>query len=240
MELARLEVEYNKVKNLKQYKNYTEPQLRQLAYRRAIEHQVDINSLFLDKNDRKEAQQLLKKYLDDYMPETVSDINTLGSILFLEIINFRLQQQLNKDKESNEDVDIKTVETIHKNLNQILILKESLGLTGVKKSSNVKSLEQKIALMRKQFRVWCDQNQASREVGCPYCKQQFLLMIRTDSWEAKKHPYFRDRVLGSVPLVNLYFKNRITKKDVANILECSEDYVDWLIEKWKLNPEFQK
>ena len=231
MDLNRIDVEYSKIKNLRQYKNFSEEDLRQVAYSRAIEYQIDVDTLFVNAEDKNLAKVLVRKYLDDYTPETVSDINTLRSILFLEILNGRLQDELNSAKENKESVDLRAVETIHKNLNQILVLKDSLGLTKDKKDGNVKSLDQKIKLMRKQFKVWLDNNQASREAVCPYCAQQFLLRIRMEHWEAQKHPFFKDRVLYNKPLVDLYLQNIITKDKLAEILECSPDYIDWVIEK---------
>ena len=231
MDLNRIEIEYSKIKNLRQYKNFSEEDLKRVAYNRAVEYQIDVDTLFVNAEDKKSAKVLVRKYLDDYTPETVSDINTLRSILFLEVLNGRLQDELNSAKEENHDMNLKTVETIHKNLNQILVLKGSLGLTKDKKSGNIKSLDQKISLMRKQFKVWMDNNQASREAVCPYCGQQFLLRIRMEHWEEQKHPFFKDRILYNKPLVDLYLQKIITREKLAEILECSPDYIDWVIEK---------
>ena len=156
MDLNRIEIEYSKIKNLRQYKNFSEEKLRQLAYNRAVEYQIDVDTLFVNSEDKKLAKVLVQKYLDDYTPETVADINTLRSLLFLEILNGRLQDELNLAKENEKDIDIKMVETIHKNLNQILVLKQSLGLTKDKKTGNAKSLDEKMKLMRKQFKVWLE------------------------------------------------------------------------------------
>ena len=237
MNLHRLQIEYNKIKNLRQYKNFSEEELKQVAFNRAIEYQVDVDSLFTLDEDKKQAKNLLSKYLDDYTPETVSDINTLRSILFLEVLNGRLQDELNKDKESDHSTNARTVDTIHRNLNQILVLKDSLGLSKNKKDGNIKSVDQKIALMRKQFKVWRENNQASREAVCPYCGQQFLLRIRMEHWEEQKHPFFKDRILYNKPLIDLYLQKVITKEKLAEILECSPDYIDWVIDKiHKSNP----
>lgn len=231
MDENKVESEYNRIKNLKQYKNYTEEQLRSVAYNRAIELQVDIDDLFVDEEDKKKGKSLLKKYLNDYTPETISDINTLRSILFLEILTGRFQQELNKKHSDGQDIPIRTTETIHKNLNEILVLKDSLGLTKDKKTGTAKSIDHKIALMRKQFKAWLGENQASRQVVCPYCGQLFLLRIRMEHWEAQKHPFFQDRVLYNKPLVDLYLEGVVTKEKLAEILECSPDYIDWVISK---------
>jgi len=231
MDLTRIDIEFSKIKNLRQYKNFSEEDLRRIAYSRAVEYQIEVDTLFVNEEDKKIAKILVRKYLDDYTPETVSDINTLRSILFLEVLNGRLQDELNTAKENKEDINLKAVETIHKNLNQILVLKGSLGLTKDKKDGNIKSLDKKLAIMRKQFKVWMENNQASREAVCPYCAQQFLLRIRMEHWEEQKHPYFKDRILYNEPLVKLYLEGTITKEKLAEILETAPDYIDWMVEK---------
>ena len=47
-------------------------------------------------------------------------------------------------------------------------------------------------------------------------------------------------MLFSEHLVRLYLEKKITKEDVALILECSPDYIKWLIEKWKTNPKYKE
>jgi len=62
MDLSRTEIEYNKVKNLRQYKGLTEQELRNLAFKRAVEGLVDINSQLINDDEKKLAKSLLKKY----------------------------------------------------------------------------------------------------------------------------------------------------------------------------------
>ena len=231
MDSKLIQLEYNKIKNLKQYQNFTEEKLNQVAFIRSLEAQVDVDGLFTDLEDKKLAKSLLKKYLRDYVPETISDVNTLRSILFLEILNLRFQDELNTAKKDKHPTNQRTVETIHKNLNQILVLKDSLGLLKDKKEGNVKEADKKIAIMRKQFKLWCDNNQLSRQCTCPYCGQMFLLRIRMDHWEAQKHPFLKDRILYNRPLTELYLNGTITKETLSRILECSPDYIDWIISK---------
>ena len=228
-----IEDQYRKLKNLIQYKGYSPEQLYREAFRRTIVNQIDLDSLFIDKRERKIAKHLLRKYLDDFTPETISDINILRDILFLEILNARLQNKINNDKSS----DSRTIDAIHKNLNQIISLKATLGIAGGKKGESV---DTKINQLMKKFEAWRRSNNASRTLTCPYCGQMILLKIRTDAWEAQKHPFFKDRMLYNHHLIKLYLEKKLTKEDLTKILECSEDYIDWLIEKaWPMNPDFR-
>jgi len=60
-----------------------------------------------------------------------------------------------------------------------------------------------------------------------------LLKIRTDAWEAQKHPFFKDRVLANKHLMKMYKDKKISQKDVALVLDCSDDYIDWMIKRVK-------
>ena len=198
---------------------------------------IDINTLFYDKEERKEAKQLLGKYLREYSIESIADKNTLSQLIFLELFNKRLQKQLNDLQEQKEIPSIKLIESLHRNLEKIVLLKNTLGITKEKdysqKSDTYKSLE----LLKKKFKIWRNENQGSRQMLCPHCQQMILMKIRTDIWEAQQHPFFKDRILGNETLIKLYKQDRISKKELADILECSTDYIDWLIEKWNKIPE---
>jgi hypothetical protein len=222
-----------KIRKLPQYRNASEEEVRKVAYLKSIEHEINVNDLFSAEEDVKLARNFLKRYLEDFTPETVSDINTLRSIIFLEITNIRLQNQINMLFEAKKDISQSQVKIIHENLATITNQKASIGIIRDKKQED--SAITVMQRYKKQFRIWAENNQASRTCTCPYCGQLFALYMKSDIWESKKHPFFVDRILGNKALVDCYLKNRpITKEDLANIFETSNDYVDWLIKKWKL------
>ena len=198
---------------------------------------VDMTSMFSDRKEIKRARILLDKYLTDYTIESVSDKNTLKEVIYLEIVQQRLQEKLNEYySKDSKAVPIQLVEIVHKNSEAILKLKASLGLN---KEKDQRSSIDVLSMMKVRFKQWLKQNQASRTLLCPHekCGQMIMLKMKTDVWEAQKHPFFKDRILGNVHLVKLYLDKIITKDDVAKILETSNDYIDWLVDKWHLNPE---
>ncbi len=195
---------------------------------------IDMVSMFTNRKEIKKARILLEKYLGDYTIESISDKNTLKEVIYLEIVQQRLQEKLNEyyDKDSKA-VPIQLVETIHKNSEAILKLKTSLGLN---REKDQRSSVDILSIMKVRFQQWLKQNQASRTLLCPHenCGQMIMLKMRTEEWEAQKHPFFKDRILGNVHLVKLYQDRTITKEDVAKVLETSDDYIDWLIDTWQL------
>lgn len=242
MDLSRLETEYNKIRNLRQYKNFSEVDLKKIAFNRVLEKLTDVPSMFTDKEETSIAQNLLRKYLNDFTPESTSDLNILRSIIFLEVLNLRLQNQLNEAyNDKTKVINLKMVDVMHKNLEEVMTLKRSLQITRDSIKNDSSTIDKKISLMRSQFDLWRENNQASFEAGCPYCGQVFLLAVRTEHYDVRKHPFFKDRTLFNKRLLELFLQERLTKHDVALILECSDDYVEWLIEKnWIRTAEYKR
>ena len=233
-----IQAKAEKLKNLVSLKNKTEDELLQIAEDILIKGKssMDISALFSDRAESKRAKELLYKYLEDFTLSTVSDKNTLKELIYLEILQQRLQETLNDScKDSKKGVPLQLVETIHKNSDAILKLKNTLGLVRSKdkKESGLNVIETLMA----RFAQWRKNNQATRNLSCPHCGKMIMLKIRTEHWESQKHPYFRDRLLGNETLVRLYQAQRLTKKEVTDILESSTDYIDWLINKWNMAPE---
>jgi len=193
---------------------------------------LGVGSLFDDANERKAAIKLLKKYLHEYIIENISDKNTLKQLIYLEILHYyRLQQTANNEFRDMKATSPNTVKAIHENLEQILRLKNSLSLIQPDKGKS--DAYQALDTLFKKFKVWRENNQASRTLVCPHCSKMIMLKIRTNIWESQKHPFFKDKIIGNEHLIQLYRDNKITVEDVAKILQVSPDYVYWLIDKWR-------
>ena len=192
---------------------------------------LDIEDMFVNKDEKKEAIKLLKKYLNTYSIETVSEKNTLKQLVFLEVFNNRLQRELNKYHEEGQPSPPKTIESLHSNLNQISNLKEKIGLCNNKRDKNLNEGYAIVDTLYKKWKLWREENQGSRTLNCPHCGKMTMLKIRTDIWESQKHPFFKDRILANPHLMELFRLNKITNEDVALVLGTSTDYVDWLIKK---------
>lgn len=250
----RIELNYKKTKHFHQYKGLSETEIKDII--RALETAKDddglagsdvkkedidgleLDSLFPIDDERKSARKLAKKYLSTYTIETVSDRNTLVQLLFLEMMNFRLQASINKVYEDSKIIPMQMLDSLHKNLQQIGETKEKLGITRAKLDDQKKDTIELLDTLKKKFKKYREQNQLSRQMVCPYCGQMCLLKMRTEHYETIKHPYFKDRILFNENLIKLYTQGKITRKEVADVLGCSEDYVGWMCEKAKIiDPE---
>lgn len=200
---------------------------------------VDLEDVFCNKAETLHAQDLLEKYLKDYSIESISDRNTLKQLIYLEIINFRLQNALNDAYKTNNRLDKETLELIHKNQDKIIALKDKLGLNRDKSTDSVKDGYGYLQLIKKKFKVWLQENQASRTICCPYCSKLVYLKIKTDAWEAQRHPFFADRLLSNKHLMRLYVQGKLSKEDLAKVFDTSSDYITWLLDRWKSNPDYK-
>lgn len=196
----------------------------------------EIESLFVDIDEKRQAKELALKYFREFAIENVSDKNTLRQLIYLEIVNVRLQTMLNKVYNESKATPLNVVDTIHKNIDKMVNLKTTLGLAKGKDQDNNDFISN-WELLKKKALQWRNENQASRTMVCPHCGQMTLLKIKTDIYESMKHPFFVDRILGNKYLVGLYLAKKLSKEDIANILEASTDYIEWLIEKWNLIPK---
>lgn len=234
-----------KLKNLPQYRNKSEVEIEahvkqqadkttQKEERVAAAELMNIESQFSDVKERRMGRALLDKYLEDFSLDNISDKALLKDLIYLEVFQkMRLQTSADQFQKENGSVPLQILDAIHKNLDKIRDLKNSLGLTSDsqnEKNDAFKAFE----ILLKKAKIWREQNQATRSLRCPECSKMIMLRIRTDAWEAQKHSYFSDPIFGNQHLVKLYQEGKITKEDVSLILGTSPDFVNWLVEKWKL------
>jgi len=222
-----------KIKNLGH--NYSPEELEEKAkkYLRATDKDLSVVTMFDTSEEKSLAKKFLNKYLDDYTIETIADKNTLKHLIYFEIIQQRLEKITNKVHGENKAVPLKYLDALHKNAEQITRLKETLGITHTKDSK--KDSYQDLQILMKKFAIHRKENIAERTRVCPYCGELIHFIMKMDSYEGKKHPFFKGRFITNKHLLKLYKDEIITKEDVAKILEVSTDYIDWIIEKLKQN-----
>ena len=175
----------NQGKSLEEIYHLAELELSQKEHYQHIEVELDdmnIEEMFSDINEKKEARKLLRKYVNSFSVDTISEKNTLKQLVFLEIFNFRLQNELNTYQASQQPSPVKTVEALHNNLNQISDLKDKLGLN--KKLEDTKNEGYDILnTLFSKWRKWREENSGSRTLLCPWCQKMILLKIRRNLQE---------------------------------------------------------
>jgi len=220
---------FQKLKNLKQYKEISEEELLRLAEKRANEELANIDNLVTDTEEKKLAKKLLGKYLDDFDIDNVADRNTVNALVLLEIIHVRLQTLLNEKHASAKGaVPLQTLEAMHKNLDKIADLKNKLGLT--KKQEEQDPLKV-LTTLKKRFEKYINEHRDDFLVKCWKCGEMILLRRQTTDYISGKHPFLKDNVLYNEPLLKLVVENKITAEEAAKVLETSSDYIEWVIKE---------
>lgn len=188
----------------------------------------------LSAKEKHNGQKKFDKYLEIYPNlKKYSDLQLLDELVLREIYQDRYQQiigdlikETSKKAEKNTLPPKNITALLDDNLEIIVKLKEKLGLFEEKKEN---SPYKKWEILEKKFDIWREKNPASRQTTCPFCKKVFFLKYRTKNYEPFISPFFaKDRILANKPLFDLYKSAKITKADVAAVLNVSEDYVDRL------------
>lgn len=186
------------------------------------------------------AGKQFENYKDKYHIESLADLQLLEELVFREALQQRYKKKIEtieteykkvkaKGSKTKSEVAPKTLTyALDKNLEQILILREKLGLFNEKKEKDSFTY---IKILKKKFEKWMEKHKASRTFPCLHCGKIIMLRIRTDIYDAQKHAFFQGRFLANKNLWDLYKKGKITEQDVADVLGTPLDYVRWLKKK---------
>ncbi len=230
----KIEKKVRQLKALSQYKNKTDAEIREIAEKSfKKKEQEDLLEGDWLEGEEKIAKKLFAGYLKKYSVEKDLDLNLLKILVYSEIIEGRFQRQINEiqrkgnDKEANIAVPVNLIKSRNENLNQIINIKEKLGLFKEKKEDEYKAFQ----VLGKKFKIWKENHIEERKVTCPFCSEIFFLNIRTTGFTESKLKLFKNKVLCNSELWSCYKKAKITKTDFAKILNVSENYIDWLEEK---------
>ena len=191
---------------------------------------LDITRRFSNAKEQLLAQSLLQRYIADYNIEHVSEQNTVRDVIYLEVVQQRLQDRLNQDdNDLLKVVPFDLLEAIHRNAEAITKLKNTLGLN---KSKDKRNAYDELDHLKRRYAKWLSENQASRHIKCPHCVKPILLKMRTDAWEALGHPWFQDNVIYNKHLFK-YLDQTVTidREFISKVLEVSPDYIGWVLEK---------
>ena len=201
----------------------------------------------LSRTEFKYGKKKFDNYIQVYHINLYSDMQLVDEMVYKEILQEQLKEQIAEKKATFEkknkilpekdqtefSIPTYVMTAMENNLEQILSLKEKLGLLSNKEGDDgfkyIQQLEEKM-------KNWCQENQ-DRTFTCPHCSKQILLYMKQEYWETMKHPFFESKVLANKKLWNLYKENKITLKDVSDILGCSEKYISWLEKKIYNRPE---
>jgi hypothetical protein len=215
-----------RLKSLKQYKDLSQDELEKVVDKKLEEDELINSFVGLNEKEKEKALQLYDKYIGENSFENLAEKSSLTNLVYLEALNDRIKLFIEKeDKNKDGAVPIQMVEQLISNNEQIMKLKDQLGMMKDKTNNSfIVAWEE----LKKKALTYYSEHCGSTIVKCPYCQQLFHLLMNIDNLTAEKSSFFKGTMLYNLPLLNLYHQKRITKEEVADILGVHAKYVDFI------------
>jgi hypothetical protein len=215
-----------KYKNMKQYQNLSDIELEQLIQKKIDEEGLLTAFVGLSADEKQKAINLYDQYISEHSFESLAEKSTLINLVYLEILNDRVKIFI--EQEGNEKkgaIPLRMTEQLVANTNQIMELKEKLGM--MKDADSENALELMNELKEKAL-TYYNEHAGCTTIRCPNCQQLFNLLMDVVNLTPEKCSFFRGTLLYNLPLLNLYHLKKITKLEVAEVLGVHQNYVDFI------------
>jgi uncharacterized C2H2 Zn-finger protein len=226
--MTNIEKEVRRLRNLTQNKNKNEEELIIIA-KESLERQEILGSLtFCLDSEKKFATELLNKYLEESSLESTSEKDTLKHLIDLEVLLERIKTQLNSEYgKANPTIPIAFIQQVTELTNQIMDLKDKLGLSKQKEQQTV--LDEWNKLKAKAL-AYYKESAGCNICRCPECKKLFYILKDMRGHTTEKAPIFKKTVLYSREMYSWLEKGLITKEQLAKALGISIDGIIYIYE----------
>ena len=131
----------------------------------------------LSRGEKYKGKKRFEQYKNKYHFESLADLTILNELVFRESLQQRYKEKIEKietlyleaeakgTKQKTEVAPKSLTYALDQNLQQILTLREKLGLFDKTDEENSFSY---IQALKKKFQIWKNENQASRSLICPF------------------------------------------------------------------------
>ena len=250
---SEIEREITRLSNLKQNKNADIESLTSLARINVTVREFKGNPLFTDKDEQKIAEERFRKYLTDNELESMSDLDSLRSLVYNEIFEQRIQGELNKLAKDGKYPPDKLIKSLVEVQEQKSRLKIRLGID---RKDDEKDDLSALQLLQKRVEKHINDNKGDYTLGlgfqCDKCGHKnwetFLLYKRVKDFNILKHSWFAGRFLFNYEVVRDVKDKKLSKEDATRYLMCSGqgrfykpssddkkwclDYINYLLENF--------
>ncbi len=236
----KIEKKLKKLKRLVQYKGWSDDRLRDhIAQKMKDEAEAEkykLDGEWSSPTEKKVAEKLFHDYLKSTYIQSQNQLNSLKDLVFIDVQKENVKKAITDVIKDKKQPTSRMYETLQSLIDKSESLKEKLF--GTNQDDDYTALQ---TLMKK-FKIWRKENQGTRTIICPHCSEAVLLKIRTDKYDASKHPFFKDRILTNQPMMEDYINGKITSEQIARYLECASDYIEHWIEHHfnKANPLYEQ
>jgi uncharacterized C2H2 Zn-finger protein len=214
---------FKKLKTLNQYKDFSEEELYKVIDLKLLEEELINSFVGLNEKEKDKAIQLYDKYVTENSFENLAEKSSLVNLVYLEAINDRIKLFIEKeDKEKNGAIPLHMVEQLISNNEQIMKLKDQLGM--LKNKDNDSFITAWDELKKKALDYY-NSHAGETYVKCPECQKMFRLLMKIDGLEISKASFFKGTSLYNTKLLKLYEEKRLSKEEVAEILGVHSKYI---------------
>jgi len=219
---------FQRYRNMIQYKNLSDEELSQLVDKKIQEEELLTAFIGLNDTEKTKAIQLYNQYVTEHSFESLAEKSTLINLVYLEILNDRVKLFI--EQEGNEKkgaIPLRMTEQLVANTNQIMELKEKLGMMKNKADESALDL---INELKEKALTYYNEHAGETYVKCPECQSLFRLLMKVDGLEPAKATFFRGTTLYNVKLMELYHYKKVTLEDCAEIMGVNSKYITFIYE----------
>lgn len=221
-----LEKELRRISNLINYKNLNLSELEKIAKLNIILREFKKDPIFNNEKEQKLAEGRFRNYLEQSEIEGLSDLDTLKSLIYLEIFEQRIQGELNKLADDNKYPHEKLTKQLTDIQNQKLSLKVKLGID---KKEDEKDDLSALQLLQKRVDKYINDHKDEFSIGlgfeCEKCNhknwEMFLLYKQIKDFKILKHPWFAGRFLFNYEIIKDVKDGKLSKEEATRYLMCS-------------------
>ena len=180
----------------------------------------------LGTSERRQAEERFIEYQTQYHIENLADFQLLEELVFRESLQERYKKQIGKLSKKSGEANIvpkHLLNALNDNLEQILILKEKLGLFDEKEKSDFYTFWERY---KKKLQIYAETHEGACTFKCPSCGEYALLLLKVDDYNTFNFNLLRGTFVYNKELMEEIEKGTLSKDRVAKILGCSVDYVD--------------
>jgi len=217
--------EIKRVANLKQNKGKSKAFIEHQAQINIWRRQIDIESKFVQEDDKIFAKKLFDDYLTNYDFNSLSDLNTLADLVCEEVLKTNLQRKISEMRSNDQIPNDKKITSLHNVEERVLKLKEILNLNKTKEQDDLSALQD----LEKKFNLYIPFNRNEFSTSCAKCGTMLLLRRRVKDFECLKHPFFSGRFYYNRRGMELIKAKIWTKEQYAWAFHTSVDYVNWCL-----------
>jgi len=240
---ADINKEIARLGNLKGNSDKTTDDLARQAFINIKVRDFKSNPLFTDPDEMKMSEDRFKDYLNGNELESMSELDTLRSLVYLEVFEARIQKQLNKMAEEKKAPNERITKQLTDIQNQKMSLKVKLGIDRQDdKVDEMTGLE----TLKKRFKDYINAHRNEFTITCPH-GEILLLRRRVKDFDSMKHPWFAGRWLFNYEILKDVKDGVITKEQAWRYLSCASqgekykpafdktyctDYIDYCLKNW--------